>query len=203
MNPQLQSGNMANDREMGQPEQNLRLCWWVFAVRGGLAIVFAVVLFLASSFLGIFFFDPVTLVYLSLLLGSFVLGNGLLLGVAAGFSFEHHLHLWWLTLCEGCFALLLGVYIGISLMLTSQSLAFLAGLHALGNGCFQVALAIKLREDRPNLFLLTLAGAISVCVGIAFLQHFHQAARTTTQALSAFELFSGFMWSGLAFRLRR
>jgi hypothetical protein len=45
----------------------LALCWWIFAVRGGLAVVFAVVLFLISIFLGIFFFDPVTLVYLSLL----------------------------------------------------------------------------------------------------------------------------------------
>ncbi len=51
--------------------QDLKMFWWAFAVRGGLAVVFAVVLFLASSFLGIFFFDPVTLVYLSLLLGSF------------------------------------------------------------------------------------------------------------------------------------
>src|ERR1700733_3974926 len=95
----------------------LRMFWWVFAVRGSLAVVFSAVLFFASIFLGLFFFDPVTLVYLSLLLGSFVLGNGLLLAVAAGFSFEHQLHCWWLTLSEGCFALLLGVYIGISLML--------------------------------------------------------------------------------------
>ena len=76
--------------------------WWTFAVRGGLAVVFAVVLFLASSFLGIFFFDPVTLVYLSLLLGSFVLGNALLLGVAAGYAWDQQLHLWWMTLCESC-----------------------------------------------------------------------------------------------------
>lgn len=182
--------------------QSLRFCWWSFALRGGLAVVFAVVLFLASSFLGIFFFDPVTMVYMSLLLGSFVLGNGLLLGVAAAFSYEHHLHLWWLILCEGCFALLLGIYIGISLMLTAQSLAFLAGLHALVNGSFQVALALKLREGRANLWLLMCAGVISLCFGIAFLEHFHHAARGTTQALAAFELFSGIMWSGLAFRLR-
>src|ERR1700733_16212551 len=113
-----------NDREVAH---QLALCWWIFAVRGGLAVVFAVVLFLTSIFLGIFFFDPVSLVYLSLLLGSFVLSNGLLLGVAAGFAYEHRLHLWWLALGEGCFALFLGVYIGISLMLTSQSLALLAG----------------------------------------------------------------------------
>jgi uncharacterized membrane protein HdeD (DUF308 family) len=181
----------------------ITLCWWIFAVRGGLAIVFAVVLFLTSIFLGIFFFDPVTLVYLSLLLGSFVLSNGLLLAVAAGFAYEHRLHLWWLALGEGCFALLLGVYIGISLMLTSQSLALLAGIHALGTGCFQTALAIKLREDRPNLFLLIVGGVLSLCVGVVFLEHFHQAARPTTQALAGYELLNGIIWSVLAFRLRR
>jgi uncharacterized membrane protein HdeD (DUF308 family) len=181
----------------------ITLCWWIFAVRGGLAIVFAVVLFLTSIFLGIFFFDPVTLVYLSLLLGSFVLSNGLLLAVAAGFAYEHRLHLWWLALGEGCFALLLGVYIGISLMLTSQSLALLAGIHALGTGCFQTALAIKLREDRPNLFLLIVGGVLSLCVGVVFLAHFHQAARPTTQALAGYELLNGIIWSVLAFRLRR
>jgi uncharacterized membrane protein HdeD (DUF308 family) len=183
--------------------QNLRMFWWTFAVRGSLAIVFAVVLFLASSFLGIFFFDPVTLVYMSLLLGSFVLGNGLLLAVATGFAWEHQFHLWWLTLCESCFELLLGVYIGVSLLMTPRSLAFLAGLHALGNGCFQIALAIRACRHSAILFLLALAGVISLGVGVLFLTHFNQAARATTQALSGFELFCGVVWIGLAFRLWR
>jgi uncharacterized membrane protein HdeD (DUF308 family) len=183
--------------------QNLRMFWWTFAVRGSLAIVFAVVLFLASSFLGIFFFDPVTLVYMSLLLGSFVLGNGLLLAVATGFAWEHQFHLWWLTLCESCFELLLGVYIGVSLLMTPRSLAFLAGLHALGNGCFQIALAIRVCRHSAILFLLALAGVISLGVGVLFLTHFNQAARATTQALSGFELFCGVVWIGLAFRLWR
>jgi uncharacterized membrane protein HdeD (DUF308 family) len=181
----------------------LGMFWWVFAVRGGLAVVFAAVLFFASIFLGLFFFDPVTLVYLSLLLGSFVLGNGLLLAVAAGFAFEHKLHCWWLLLAESCFALLLGVYIGISLWLTPQSLAFLAGIHVCGVGCFQAALAFAMREDRSRLFLLAVAGAISLAVGILFLTHFNQPARPTTQALSAFELFGGITWILFASRLRK
>jgi len=183
--------------------KDLRLFWWAFAVRGGLALVFGLVLFFVSSFLGIFFFDPVTLVYLSLLLGFFVLGNGLLQAVATAFAFEHHLHLRWLTLCESCFELLLGIYIGISMLLTPESLAFLAGLHALGNGCFQTAMAIKMREERSSLFLLGLVGVISLSVGILFLTHFNQRARPTTQALSGFELFSGITWLVFAFRLRR
>jgi uncharacterized membrane protein HdeD (DUF308 family) len=181
----------------------LRVFWWVFAVRGGLAVVFAAVLFFASIFLGLFFFDPVTLIYLSLLLGSFVLGNGLLLAVAAGFSFEHQLHWWWLMLCESCFALLLGVYIGISLWLTPQSLAFLAGIHACGVGCFQAALAVAMRDNRFRLILLAGAGVISLAVGILFLTHFNQPARPTTQALSAFELFCGITWILFASRLRK
>jgi uncharacterized membrane protein HdeD (DUF308 family) len=192
-----------NSRALNHLEgtQPISLCWWIFAVRGGLALVFAVVLFLTSAFLGIFFFDPVTLVYLSLLLGSFVLTNGLLLGVAAVFAYEHRLHLWWLVLSEACFALLLGIYIGISLMLTSQSLALLAGIHALGAGCFQIALAIKLRDDRADLVLLIVGGVLSLCV--VFLEHFHQAARPTTQALAGYELLNGIVWSILAFRLRQ
>jgi uncharacterized membrane protein HdeD (DUF308 family) len=193
---------MATDRAIEQSVSNVRMFWWVFAVRGGLAIVFAIVLFLASSFLGIFFFDPVTLVYMSLLLGFYVLGNGLLLGVAAGFGFEHHLHLWWLALGESCFELLLGVYIGISLMMTPESLAFLAGIHALGTGFFQAALAMKMREDRPILFLLGLAGVLSVALGIVFLEHIHQAPRVTTQALSGYELFCGIASICFALRLR-
>jgi uncharacterized membrane protein HdeD (DUF308 family) len=193
---------MATERTIEQPVANVRMFWWVFAVRGGLAVVFAIVLFLASSFLGIFFFDPVTLVYMSLLLGSYVLGNALLLGIAAGFGFEHHVHLWWLALCESCFALLLGVYIGISLIMTRESLAFLAGIHALGTGCFQAALAVKVRQDRPILLLLGLAGLFSVALGIMFLQHIHQAPRVTTQVLSGYELFCGIAAIGFALRLR-
>jgi uncharacterized membrane protein HdeD (DUF308 family) len=195
--------SFANHLERERPIQDLRMCWWSFAVRGGLAIVFAVVLFLASSFLGIFFFDPVTLVYMSLLLGSFVLGNGLLLGVAAFFSFEHHLHVWWLLLCESCFALLLGVYIGVSLLLTPQTFAFLAGIHALSAGSFQFALAIKMRREGSKLVHLAFAGIISLGVGIGFLTHYNQAPRITTQLLSGYELFAGIVWVVFAVRLRR
>jgi uncharacterized membrane protein HdeD (DUF308 family) len=195
--------SIINNLERENPVRDLQMCWWSFAVRGGLAIVFAAVLFLASSFLGIFFFDPVTLVYMSLLLGSFVLGNGLLLGVAAFFSWEQHLHVWWVLLAESCFALLLGVYIGVSLLLTPQSFAFLAGLDALGAGFFQLALAIKMRREGPKLIHLAFAGILSLAVGIGFLTHYNLAPRATTQVLSGYEFFVGLVWIVFGFRLRR
>ncbi|HTZ57266.1 MAG TPA: hypothetical protein VMB49_04180 [Acidobacteriaceae bacterium] len=194
--------SIAGNLEPDVPVRDLRMCWWSFAARGVLAVVFAVVLFLASSFLGIFFFDPVTLVYMSLLLGSFVLSNGLLLGVAAFFSWEHHIHVWWLVLCESVFTVLLGVYIGVSLLLTPQSFAFLAGIHGLGAGCFQIALAMKMRGEGPRLIHLAFAGLISLGVGIGFLTHYNLAPRITTQILSGYELFAGIVWIVFAARLR-
>ena len=195
--------SLATDLGRGLPPRDLRMCWWSFAVRGALAVVFSVVLFLTSAFLGIFFFDPVTLVYMSLLLGSFVLSNGLLLGVSAFFSWEHHLHVWWVVLCESAFAVLLGVYIGVSLLLTPRSFAFLAGIHALGAGCFQFALAMKMRKDGPKMINIAFAGVISLGVGFFFLTHYNQPPRATTQLLSGYELFAGIVWILFAFRLRK
>jgi uncharacterized membrane protein HdeD (DUF308 family) len=188
---------------MNEPIRDLKMFWWAFAVRGGLAVIFAMVLFVTSAFLGIFFFDPVTLVYLSLLLGSFVLGNGLLQGIASGYAFEHHLHVSWVMLCECFFAVLLGIYIGISLVMTRESLAFLAGLHAVGAGAFQAMLAFQLRDSKWNALLLGSACVFSLVVGFLFLNHVHQAARATTQALSGFEVVVGFVWIALSLRLRR
>jgi uncharacterized membrane protein HdeD (DUF308 family) len=60
-----------------------------------------------------------------------------------------------------------------------------------------------MRADRSRLLLLAVAGAVSLAVGILFLTHFNQPARPTTQAMSAFELFSGITWILFAFSLRR
>jgi uncharacterized membrane protein HdeD (DUF308 family) len=185
------------------PILDLRMCWWSFAARGALALVFSIVLFLASSFLGIFFFDPVTLVYMSLLLGSFVLGNGLLLGVAAFFSWEHRIHVWWVVLSESLFAVFLGIYIGVSLLLTPRSFAFLCGLHGLGSGCFQFALAVKMRSEGSKLINLAFAGIISLALGYFFLAHSNQPSRVTTQILSGYECFNGLVWILFAYRLRK
>jgi hypothetical protein len=103
--------------------QQLRTFWWVFALRGGFAVLFAALLAFSRSLLGTIFFDPVLLVFLSLLLGFFVLGNGLILGVAAIYSLEHHLRLWRLLFTECFFAILIGLWIALSLRTTSHSLA--------------------------------------------------------------------------------
>ncbi len=183
--------------------QDLRMFWWVFAFRGGFALLFAALLYFACGLLGTVFFDPVMLVSLSLILGFFILANGLLLGVAAIFSREHHLRLWYLLSSESLVAIVLGAYISASLMITSHTLAYLAGLHAIARVAFQVHLAIKLREDRPYAVVLALSAIVSVAMAILFLTHRDDTVRTITAWLSAYEAFYGFVVVAFAIGLHR
>jgi tryptophan-rich sensory protein len=78
----------------------LDVFWWVFAVRGGFAALFALLLLYAASLLGSIFFDPVMFVFMGLLLGFYILGNGVLLGVAARVAYKNHRHIAGLLLSE-------------------------------------------------------------------------------------------------------
>jgi uncharacterized membrane protein HdeD (DUF308 family) len=186
--------------------KRLAIFWWVFAIRGGLAVLFAGVLSFSGSLLGTIFFDPVTLVFLSLLLGSYVLGNAILYGVAGGFAIEHRDRHGWLMLGESCFAIVLAIYIGGSLLVTAHSLALLAGIHALGTGCFQACLAAKVRQQPSDRFYLLLLGGcavVSLCVGAAFLANHTESLPPVTHWLSLYELFYGLTTIVFSYGLRR
>lgn len=193
---------MTNDLE-AKSLQDLGTFWWVFALRGAFALLFTAVLFAAGSLFRVFFFDPVLITLLGLLLGFYVMGNGLLLGVSAIVAGDHGLPHRRMLFSESTIVILLGIYIGFTLLLTPQSLALLAGLHALTAGGFQCVRAFRLRHDPPSLALLALPGAISLCAGIAFLTHQNASTRNITNGLGSLELFYGVLALLFALRLYR
>jgi hypothetical protein len=182
---------------------DLRMFWWAFALRGGFALVFAAVLWFAASLLGTLFFDPVLLVWITLLLGSYVFANGLLLGVGGVFARQHRLRLWPLLCGESAFAVALAAYIAFSLMMSSESLALLAALHAAGSGCFQIATAVKLRQHKVFLSFVSVAAVWSWLAGALFLTHRHEEVRVLTLWLSGFELVFGIVTLWLAVWVHR
>jgi len=147
--------------------------WWVFAVRGGYAVLFALALAFASGLMGTIFFDPVLLVFLSMLLGVFVLGNGILLGIT----------------------------IGLSLRINPQTLALLSGIAALGTGAFQLLLAVRFHRTPHFLALLGIAGVLSLAASTFFLTHQSTPTHTTAHWLSLFELLLGVLWLTFAYSL--
>lgn len=185
------------------PISSLKLFWWAFALQGAMALLFAGLLFFVRTLQGMVFSDPVMLVYLSLLLGFYVVGNGLLMAVAGIFARQHQLRHWKLLLAEGCFAVALGAYIGITLLMTARSLAFLAGIHAVGVGFFQAMLALRLRQRRSYLVLLASSATVCVAVGLYFLTHRYEEVETITEWLSGFELFYGLVAIVFAVQIHR
>jgi uncharacterized membrane protein HdeD (DUF308 family) len=181
--------------------ERLDMFWWAFAIRGGFAVLFAGMLAFSGNLLGSLFFDPVMLVLLSILLGFYVFGNALLLGVSAGFAFERHLGVGWLLASESCFGFLLGAYISFSLLITSHSLALLAGIHAVGAGCFQIVLALKLHRYKRFRMLLGISALIALSVGILFLTHQAESPRLISLLLSGFELTYGLIVLAFAWAL--
>lgn len=181
--------NIKTGSEM--PMLELSAFWWAFAVRGGFAVLFSGVLFYVSSFFGAIFIDPITVVVLGAMLGFYVLGKGVLMGVAAGYAAQHRVRIWQLLLAECAFALGLGTYIGFTLLLSSESLGWLAGLHAVGTGCFLGALAVRVRAHKSFAALLGLAAVVSLGAGLTFLLHRDAALKNVTQWLACFELFYG------------
>jgi len=153
--------------------------------------LFAGLLAFSGNLLGSLFFDPVMLVLLSLLLGFYVFANAVLLGVGAAFAVKHRLALGWMLAAESCFALLLGAYISFSLLMTSQSIALLAGLHAVGTGCFQACLALKLHLYKRFKLLLSISALIAISVGALFLTHQAEPPRLIALWMSGFELIYG------------
>ena len=170
-------------------------------MRGGLALVFAGLLQIAADLFGTIFFDPVMLVFLALLLGFYIFASGIVLAVAAGFTKEHHLDVWKYLSADAIFALALGTVIAVSLFMTSSTLGLLAGIHALGVGVFQLAMAIRLRYDRLSTRLLSVASMISLGAGYLFLTHGSQPIGNTTHWLASFELLFATVTLALAWRL--
>jgi len=182
---------LAQAQKFEKPMKELGMFWWAFAARGGGAVLFAGILFYAGSFFGTIFFDPIMFVALASLLGFYILSNGILLGVASGYAAEHRIGIWRLLLAECIFAIALGTYVGLALLLSAESLAWLAGLHALGTGCFLAALAWKLRANKGYAGMLGVAGLVAIWAGIAFVLHRDAPTRSATHWLGGFELFYG------------
>ena len=183
--------------------ETLREFWWFYALSGGFAMLFATVLLLSSALLGTLFLDPVMLVILSVLLGFYVVIRGVLLGVAAAFSAEHCLGFVGVLVPEAVFATGLGLYLAVSLFLTNQTFAILAGVHAAGVGLFQCAAAIRLREDRPSRYLLWFGSMLSLIASCIFFAHLQQQIKHTTRWLAGFEIVCGLIAIMIAARLHR
>jgi uncharacterized membrane protein HdeD (DUF308 family) len=167
--------------------------WWMFALRGVVAIAFGV---LALAW------PAITLIGLVALFAAFALINGAAAAVGAlrNRSGDEH---WWLALLLGLASLGAGVIAIVSPSLTALVLVLLMGANAIVTGVLDIALAIRLRRALRGHWVLVLAGVVSIVFGVLVFLFPGAGALALVWLISVYAIASGVLLLAAAWRLRR
>jgi uncharacterized membrane protein HdeD (DUF308 family) len=167
--------------------------WWVFLVRGLVAIAFGLVGF---------FYPAATLVAFILVYGVFALLDGIFAVVAAVRGKEGMGPRWWLALVG-----LLGIVAGLVTFawpgITALVVLAVIGVWALVYGIVEIVGAIRLRKEIANEWLLLMHGALAVLFGLMVLVRPGAGALALVWLIASFALASGVLLVIFAFALKK
>jgi uncharacterized membrane protein HdeD (DUF308 family) len=166
--------------------------WWMFALRGVLAILFGVV---ALALPG------AALLWLVALFAAFALlgGASSIFGALHNRGSDEH---WWLALLLGLVSVGAGIITIVSPGLTALVLVLLMGANAIATGVLDIALALRLRRAIRGEWVLFLAGMVSVVFGVLVFLFPGAGALALVWLMSAWAIVSGVLLLVAAFRLR-
>lgn len=167
--------------------------WWMFLLRGILALVFGLVAisFPATAFL--------TLV---VVFGVFALVDGLLAIVSAFTSNAKSENWWWLIL-EGVFGIVIGVLTFIQPAAMGEAWLILIGAWAVVTGVFEIVTAIRIRKLIEGELWMILGGLASVVFGFLILFNPLSAAVAVGILVGAYAILFGIIFIAFALRLRK
>jgi uncharacterized membrane protein HdeD (DUF308 family) len=186
--------NGTNDRTtIGTVADTLSRNWWLLALRG-----FAAVLFAALAFM----WPDITLLTLVWLFGAFALVNGVLSFVVAANAPKGYPRFGSLIL-GGLLGILAGLLTFVMPGITALGLLILIASWALVTGILEIIAAIKLRKEIDNEWLLILAGLASVAFAVLLLLQPAAGALVLVWWIGAYALVFGMLLFVLAFRVRR
>ena len=165
--------------------------WWMTAIRGVIAILLGLALMI---------WPEAALVIFLTLFGIFTLLGGISLVITAlrGRTVEGY----WLLLLEG----LLGIGIGLLALLrpvtTGVFLLLVVAVWAITTGFFQIGVAIRLRREIKNEWLLAVAGIVSILFGLLFVIWPIAGVTAILWVVGAYAISLGLLLIVLAFRLK-
>jgi uncharacterized membrane protein HdeD (DUF308 family) len=166
--------------------------WWVFALRGLVAIIFGILALI---------WPGQTLLALVLLFGAFALVHGILtafVGIASYRYFER----WWAVLLEGVAGIVIGVLTFFWPNTTALVLLYFIAAWALITGVFEIVAAIQLRRVITGEWAMILSGLLSILVGVLLFVFPGAGAVSLVWLIGIYAIVLGILLIVLAFRLR-
>lgn len=171
---------------------NLARNWWVFALRGVFAVIFAVMAFV---------WPDATRLALVLLFGAYALMDGVLalvVGIGPGRGER-----WWSLILGGAAGIAIGVLTFIWPDTTALVLLYFIAAWLVIQGVFEMAVAIMLRRVITNEWALFLAGVAAIALGVLLVAFPEAGLVSLVWVIGAYSLLSGVALLVLAYRLHR
>lgn len=173
--------------------QHLAKYWWLFVLRGVMAVIFAILAFI---------WPALTLSVLVVFLGAYLFVDGLF-SLVHGFRILKRDSHWWVLVLEG----LLGIAAGlVALFMPGITVVFLVTLIALWSvvtGILEIVLAIRLRKELKNEWMLVLAGIFSIIFGIVLFAQPLAGILVIAWWLGIYALLFGFLLILAGMRLKK
>jgi uncharacterized membrane protein HdeD (DUF308 family) len=166
--------------------------WWLFLIRGILAILLAIAALA---------FPSAALLSIAILFGAYAFVDGIVAIVTAT-RLAHAGQRWGWLLVEGLLGIAAGVVTFFYPFATVFALAILLGAWALVTGVLAVGSAFTERRHIQNEWLWVLSGVLSVFFGIAVFFMPAVGLFALVYLLSFYALLAGIFFLSLAFRLR-
>ena len=167
--------------------------WWIWVVRGILAILFGILAFI---------FPDSTLYVLTLLFGAYAVVEGIFNSIIA-LRAPKGASRWWILLLEGIVSVAAGFVAFLYPAITILVFVILIGVWAIITGAFEITAAIRLRKYIEGEWLLVLSGILSILFGTIFLFLPEIGALTIVIFVGVYALLFGILLVALGIKLRK
>jgi uncharacterized membrane protein HdeD (DUF308 family) len=171
----------------------LRRGWWLLLLRGMVAILFGVILWVEPA---------ISLGALVLLFGTYCLVDGLFAVWTAIAGAKDHEH-WWVLLLGGLVGIGVGILTFMVPAITALALLFYIAIWAIATGVLEIVAAIRLRKEIDNEWLLLVAGLVSVAFGVLLAARPGAGALGLLWMIGFYSIVFGALLLMLTFRLRK
>lgn len=166
--------------------------WWVFVVRGVLAVVFGVIALV---------WPETTIQVLVILFGIYAVLDGLFALVTALTS-RRRRGGWWLLLVEAVAGIGAGVLAFVWPQVTAVALLYLIAGWAILTGLLELLAALQLRREIEGEWALVLAGVVSIILGLLLALRPGSGLIAVVWFIGAYALVFGVLLTVLGLRLR-